>query len=72
MLNLTETTLESLSLLEDVLLQEKIGQHRERMQTTMESGKLRRRLELLIQRKKGEYLRRKEKSSKEIKGPHPE
>jgi hypothetical protein len=42
------------------------------MQMTMELGKLRRRLRILMQRKKDKSLRRKEKSSKEIKGPHLE
>jgi hypothetical protein len=46
--------------------------HKERMQTTMESGKLRRRLRIFMQRKKDESLRGQEKCSKEIKGPHLE
>jgi hypothetical protein len=70
MMNLTKTTIESLSIVEEALLQEKIEKHKERMQTTMESGKPHRRPQCLRLIKKDRSLRRQEKSSKEIKGPH--
>jgi hypothetical protein len=65
-----EKTLDSLLLLEETLLQEKIDQPKERLQRTLESGKLQRRTKPLMQRKKDKCLRRKEKSSKETKVLH--
>jgi hypothetical protein len=58
MLSLMEQTLESLLLLEEVLLQERIEQSKERSQKIQVSGKLRRRLRLLMQRKKDKSSRK--------------
>jgi hypothetical protein len=70
MLNLTEQTLESLLLLEEALQQEKTEQPKEGLKMTTESGKLQKRPQRLMLRKKGRYSRRQGKSSKEIKDIH--
>jgi hypothetical protein len=72
MLNLMEPTLESFLLLEEVLLQERIEQPKEISQKSQVLGKLRRRLRLLMQIKKDESLRKKDRSSRGKKGPHLE
>jgi hypothetical protein len=72
MLNLMEPNLESLSLLEETLLQERIEQPKERSQKSQVSGKLRRRLRLLMQRKKDDPLRKKDRISRGTKDPHLE
>jgi hypothetical protein len=72
MLNLVELNLYSLSLLEEALLQERIEQPKEISQKSQASRKMRRRLRLLMQRKKDEYLRKQGRSSRGTKDPHLE
>jgi hypothetical protein len=59
-----------LLLLGEALLQEKTEQPKERLKMTTESGKLQKRPQHSMLRKKDKYSRRKEKSSKEIKDLH--
>jgi hypothetical protein len=70
MLNLMKKTLESLLLLEEALLQGKTEQPKEGLKMTMESGKLQKIPQRSMLRKKGIYLRRQGKSSKDIKDIH--
>jgi hypothetical protein len=70
MINLVEQTLESLLSLEEVLLQEKTEKPKEILQMTTELGKLQRRPQRSMLSKKDRYLKRQEKSSKDIKGLH--
>jgi hypothetical protein len=70
MLNLTEQTLESVLSLKEVLLQEKTKELKERLKMTTESGKLQKRPQCSMLRKKDRYSRRQEKSSKETKDIH--
>jgi hypothetical protein len=72
MLNLVELNLESMLLLEEALVQERIEQPKEISQKSQVSGKMRRRLRLLMQRKKDKYLRKKDRSSRVTKDPHLE
>jgi hypothetical protein len=72
MLNLMEPNLESLSLPEEALLQERIEQPKERSQKSQVSRKIRRRLRLLMRRKKDEPLRKQNKSSRGTKDIHLE
>jgi hypothetical protein len=72
MLNLVELNLESLSLLEEEFLQKRIEKPKEISQKSQVSGKLRRRLGLLMQRKKDKSLKKKERSSRGTKDPHLE
>jgi hypothetical protein len=56
--NCMEQTLESLLLLEEDLLHEKIEKSKERSQKNQVSGKLWRRLRILMQEKKDKYSRK--------------
>jgi hypothetical protein len=70
MLNRVEKTLYSLLLLEEALLQEKIEQSKEISHKSQVSGKLWRRLGLLMQGKKDKYLRKQDRSSRGTKDTH--
>jgi hypothetical protein len=72
MMYLVELNLESFSLPEEALLQQRIEQPKERSQKTQVSGKLRRRIRLLMRRNKDEPLRKQDKSSRGTKDLHLE